>query len=360
MKYKLFPNIKEMLVPETLSELEAQPIKSVRCLPFDTQLSRSGSRLLTVETNNNRGPRYVLKRSSPDWDWIMRTSEDHHCRSVTLWQSGLLDRLRPEIEHSVVACATDGDGWAILMHDVSDNLTPWDQPLSPADNELFLAAMATQHATFWEAPELTDPELGLCNLPAAIQCLSPIRCRDELKQPSGFLSRVYTAWELVPELFEPDVTDILRQLITKPQPLCDALARYPQTLLHGDVQLSNRGLVRGAQQQVIMLDWQLAAVGPATLDFVWHLGTKLGTHLPIAKEAAIECYRRHLAHLLGDRFDLTQWQPLLDLGFLAALVRYQCAMVLMVKYPQNRLMRICAPGELAWWSERVRAAVKWL
>ncbi|MEZ4608666.1 MAG: hypothetical protein R2838_00155 [Caldilineaceae bacterium] len=44
---------------------------------------------------------------------------------VALWQHGLLDQLKPAIDHAILGCA-DGDDWFILMRDVSTGLMPSD------------------------------------------------------------------------------------------------------------------------------------------------------------------------------------------------------------------------------------------
>src|SRR4030095_16514673 len=168
MKYELYSSIDEMLAPEALSELAKKSISYVRCLPFDCH-GYSGSRFMAIETNGGEGLRYILKRTAPEWDWLMQATRDHRCRSVRLWQSGLLDQLKPEVEHAIVACAKDGNGWALLMHDVSagliDEMVTTDRPLRLRLHKQILDAMAAMHAGFWEAPELTQATLGLCTLP---------------------------------------------------------------------------------------------------------------------------------------------------------------------------------------------------
>ena len=98
MEHSLYASIDELLRPETLSRLANQPITSVQTRPLEATYNKSGSRLLAVETNHGNGPPYILKRVSLEWDWQMRATGDHHCRSVALWQYGILDRLPPEIE----------------------------------------------------------------------------------------------------------------------------------------------------------------------------------------------------------------------------------------------------------------------
>ena len=82
----------------------------MRLLPADAAAGASGNRFLAVETDDGQGQRYILKRISAEWDWIMRATDDRHGREVLLWQRVLLDRLPSQIAHPLVACAVDGTG----------------------------------------------------------------------------------------------------------------------------------------------------------------------------------------------------------------------------------------------------------
>jgi hypothetical protein len=358
MKHGLHNSIDELLAPETLSVLEGRVVKYVHCRPVSTCLSRSGSSLLKVETNDGRAlSHYVLKRVSLGCDWIMRVTEDHHCRSVVLWQSGLLDGLKPAVENSIVACSRDGVGWAILMRDVTAALLPTQQPLSTTDNERILAGLAAMHAAHWNAPELTNPALGLCSLRSAFHSLSPKTVRQELDSKNRAVRGLVEGWELLFAQAEPQVAEILRQLVADPQPLCAALARYPQTLMHGDLQMSNVGLDRTQQSGAVILDWQLAAVAPPTLDLYWYVGID---EIPSAmKETSIEHYHRQLATHLGPRFDERDWQPMLELGSLAHLLRIGGWLAYNAMHAKSEDSRTSARSNLACLLESVHAAENW-
>ncbi|MCP4282974.1 MAG: hypothetical protein GY792_00760, partial [Gammaproteobacteria bacterium] len=149
MKHTLYTSIEEMIRPDTLSKLENKTFIATRLAPFQgLGRSYSGSKFLALHTtngHNGNGPRYVVKRVSREWDWIMHATGDRYGRTSTLWQHGLLDRLPEEIEHAVVACAVDGNGRAILMRDVTETLLPGGKPLSEEENEVILDAMAALH-----------------------------------------------------------------------------------------------------------------------------------------------------------------------------------------------------------------------
>ena len=182
----LYDSVDDLIAPENLQQLTGDDVTSVRCTPMEGGFS--GSRLLAVETNGNRPQRLVLKRIVRQTDWNMQATNDYACRSVALWQHGLLDRLRPTVDHAILACARDGDGWAILMRDVSPNLMGR-EAWSEAEIKYFLDALVTIHATFWDAPELSNPAIGLCDTTTMIQALSVETARrlpsDTSSAPSG-------------------------------------------------------------------------------------------------------------------------------------------------------------------------------
>ncbi len=361
MKYELYNSVDEMLAPETLSALEGRAVKYVHCRPFSTCLSRSGSSLLIVETNDGRDlGHYVLKRVSPECDWIIRVTADYRCRSVTLWQSGLLDNLRPAVEHGIVACSKDESGWAILMRDMTAALLPTEQAISKMDNERILDAMAAMHAAYWNSPELADPALGLCSLRNVFQSLSPETLRRELNTDNSAVHAQVEGWEQLFAQIEPEraeVANTLHQLIADPQPLCNALARYPQTLMHGDSQVSNLGIDRTQQSRAVMLDWQLAAVAPPTLDLFWYMGGEQVSST--LWDASIEYYRQQLVAHLGQRFDEGDWQPMLDLGRLAQLMRGGGWLTIQSADRKSDALRADARSYLLWLLESVQTALKW-
>jgi hypothetical protein len=348
-----------MLSLDSLSSLTGQRITSVRCQPLQAANAKSGSRLQVVETNEGQGPRFILKQTSLAWDWIMRATEDHLCRSVTLWQYGLFDRLPPETEHGVLACALDEQGWAILMQDVGPALLPYTR-FSEAENAFFMEAMAALHATFFEAPELTDPRLNLCQPQHAYTMFSPATGYREIGGTDEIPQRILEGWELLPSLVEPDVTEVIQTLLADPQPLCEALSRYPSTLVHGDWRHANQGLRQEEQPRLILLDWQLAVVAPPALE-IGRCMTTNSALLPVSKEATIELYRQQLARRLGDRFRESWWRPQLELGLLGGFLQDGWAVALKATHWYvGANAREHWQADLQWWSEQVRAGVRWL
>ena len=312
-KHKLFDSLEEMLAPETLSELLAKPVSRVDCQPINDHEGLAGSQLFYVDTESDR---LVLKRMSPEFDYLMYVTNDQRCRSVRLWQYGLLDDLRPHIEHKIIACARDGDSWVILMQDISAGLfRGWENMIPPKLVPVFLDRMARLHATFWNDPRLRDPCIGLNDHITRLNLTSPKLARDHVGDQMGVLPTfVREGWENLETLLDPEVARILCSLRDDPTPLVTALDRFPYTLIHGDYRDANLAYL--APNQPIFFDWHLSSRTLMTVDLAWFISGH-AIRNSIGKTGAIRYYRNKLETYLGSTFENDTWQVMLDLGNLA-------------------------------------------
>lgn len=125
--HDLYPSVDELLAPTAFRDYLGRPVVAVRVRPLRSDGGVSGSALSAVEAIDGQGKvsRYVLKRTSPQWDWIMRATDDACGREVAVWRTGLLDRLPAALGHAVVAAARDGAGWALpgARHTLGKNHT---------------------------------------------------------------------------------------------------------------------------------------------------------------------------------------------------------------------------------------------
>jgi hypothetical protein len=353
MRRELYPSLEAMLAPAALSGLAGRQVTESRRVPFDSAESYSGSCLQLVETDP-AGERYILKRISAHQDWIMRATSDHRGRSVSLWQAGIMDCLPVEIAHGVLACSVDGAGWAILMCDFSAVLIPnGDSPITVAQQEQLLNTMAALHADFWEQPALADDTLGLCSLLRRYTFLAPGA------QPKELRRTILDGWQLLEALVEPGAASVIRRLLDDPQPLCAAQGRWPQTLVHGDWKLANLGLEPGIAPRVVLLDWALVGAAPAAVDLAWYLAIN-SARLAVSREAATAHYEQALARRLGRRFDRQWWQPQLELSLLGAFLQLGWAKLFGAARAESAVVRDRELAEVAWWTEHVRAAARWL
>lgn len=359
MKHELYDSVDELLSSETMSLLTGQTNRNTHISPMVDRGGNSGSRIMWVTTNDADGPRYVLKQMRFDWDWIMVTTADDHCRSVALWQSGILDRLSPEIDHAILACAHDGDGWAMLMHDLSGRSLPTGIPIHPDANRQMLCSLAALHATYWESAELNRAELPLCDIRTLFEVTLPAKHRNGFGSLSpGFSKNVLGGVELIEEVYEDDVARLLRGLTTDPAPLYRALANWPQTLLHGDYRCANLATGAVSSAGATVSDWQMAAVGPPTLDLMWYVGLDIPSPRPI--EECITVYKNALQRMLADRFDENMWQSMLEIGILSTAVRQCGPATWNARNNESEEWRAAFQRDLPWWTRQIRAATQWL
>ncbi len=307
-KYTLFDSLEEMLAPETLSNLLSKKITSIKVQPMKNHGGLAGGHLSYVNTNNGR---LVLKQMSIESDWIMFASDDQQCRSVTLWQYGILDHLLRYAEHKIIACARDGKGWAILMHDLTGSTFSGESLLNYEIVTTFLNTLARLHAAFWDHSDIADPMLGICTPKQLLdQTALPVARKYPNYPTSPIPGWVCGGWEALPELLEPDVLAKLHHLIEDPQPLYDTLQRYPSTLLHGDYRIDNLAYHNSCP---VLFDWQESTFTVMTTDLAWFV--KQGyVQTVMSREQATNYYRAHLETYLGSPFDEHEWQVMLDLG----------------------------------------------
>jgi hypothetical protein len=359
----------EMLSPEALSRIEGRAVTSVSRQPFaSTWGGVSGNQFLAVETVAATGqPRaYIVKRTSPAWDIIMRISRDTVCREMLVWQHGLLDRLPPEVGQTVVAGAVDGEGWALLMRDITEQMHPcqrWPDPgwapLSETELQVWLDGLAALHERYWQSPDLLDPKLGLCELSWLYDAFSPNAARREADRPHGLITVLRDGWAQFERVAAPDLVRLVQTLQADLRPLLTALDRYPWTLVHGDPNCKNFGLELAPNPRIFLLDWQLVTRAPPAVDLAYVLAL-FSAVLPVSYEETVERYRACLAARLGDRFDDGWWQPQLDLALLGHFLRFAGLMSWRMTNHPDPEVREHYEMVLAWWTPRVLAAARWL
>lgn len=355
-KYTLFDSVEQMLAPERLGKLLSQPITHVEIQPLNGHSGLAGGRLSYVNTDTGR---LVLKQMSIHSDWVMFASNDQVCRSVTLWQYGLLDQLQPHMQHKIIACSRDGQGWAILTHDLTGYCYAWDKPMAPELVTAFLDVLAGIHATFWNDPCLHDEFLGLCDTVNIIDQTSPIKAKKHQGQNMGVLPGwIRGGWEVMEELLEPDVFRQMLRLIESPQPLVEALSRYPHTLLHGDYRAENLAY----HGTPVIIDWQEATHSLMTIDLAWFVKNGY-VRETIGQVQAVSYYRNRLETYLDQQFEDIEWQAMLALGYLVDALRATCFSAYWYKQhaiANNIKDRDDLEQEVKIRNQQVRDALRWI
>jgi hypothetical protein len=110
----------------------------------------------------------------------------------------------------------------------------------------------------------------------------------------------------------PQILGTLGQIISQAEHVVAPLRAQPFTLLHGEFWAGN--IVRDEDGDMIVLDWQLAGVGPGVLDLVVMITTSQwsGGVLPLAPDRLAARYRSEMARLVGLRWTDAEWAQLWD------------------------------------------------
>ena len=290
------------------------------------------------------GRQLVRKRVSPEWDWLSRASNDDG-RIVRMWDAGLFDRIPPTIDHTTLAVeAEDGGAWSVFMSDVSRVIVPDGARLGHDDVCRLLAALADLHGAFWGA---SVPEL--CGLEDRYQLLSP-RTSEREKQLGNDLigDALPVCWEAFYDNVPKEIGEAILAIVEQPTLLTAQLAGCGQTLIHGDVKLSNLGLT---DDKVVLIDWgERTGTAPPPVELASFLVFD-GRRLDMPREEVIGEFRA----LLGDRFE----DRALQLALIGGLVQLGSNFGLdLILGPGGEAHRAAVLADLAWWSRTVGRALE--
>lgn len=366
--HQIYATPEEMTSPGFFERRLGRPVVHVRTQPLTAGFAHSGSELHRVTVRLAGDPAaapeecFILKRLNPSWDWLMQITDDRACRSVTLWERGVFDLLPAGVDTTTVACAHDGEGFAILMRDAGASLVT-NQRFTREQNNSFVDTLAAIHARFLHPaedpdPTLTDPSLGLCSAVDVFRMFSPATAAQFASLDRDIHRRIQQGWEAAADIMPVDVVDIVRPLVADPGPLVHALGRYPHTLVHGDFRHSNLGWQYGT---TILLDWQLATYAPPAVDLGRYIGAN-SPFLPEEKDSLLERYRNRLEHHLTRSTPVTEtppldrwWEPQLYLGLLGGFIQDGWAIALKATtWDIAEDTREQWKADLPWWSEVVR------
>jgi hypothetical protein len=293
----------------------------------------SGATLARVD---NGGERFVVKRVSRTLDWIIQMTSDHAMREARIAASDVIAPLAPRLQSPSIAAAYDGDGFALLMRDLTDWLLPVQGVLPGSLWEFVVSRVAEMHAMFWAAPPNED--LGWCGVRERLLMLS--EPAGELLRDSGLMEFGFAAgWERFHTVVSSEVSALVRALHEDPRPLVSACDALPQTLLHHDLKTANMA-VEG--DTLWLFDWALTGIGPVGLDLGWLLCVN-SSRLPWTLDATLDRYEAHLRAALRTRFDAPQWDRQCAVAYLSGLIMFGWA-------------KADSPDELDWWCRRALEA----
>ncbi len=362
---------------ELLRALGVEPHEIASVAELDGGLSGAHIQRLTLRSEAPGAAaayrQRVVKWLAPERGWLGAASRDTAMREARLWASGVLADLPHTVATAVLAAAerdhdTPARAAVLLMRDVSSWLlrdptrTPPGQ-LPPSVLGI-VDGMARTHARFWEDARLDDPALGLTPPVAALLLAAPdtIRARIETSGDTNpYLPLAMAGWDAFFRLASSNDAETVRAVLRAPEPWLAAITRLPRTLLHGDVWGPNLGFLpptRIAPQRgrrVLLLDWALAAPGPAPYDPLWLCGTWHALSPP----RVLAAYRARLArHLSARRIQLAPqtWRVLVDAAYLRTALTCGEALGRAAHDAPPGAARRRAQQRVHWWARRAAAA----
>ncbi len=281
------------------------------------------------------GRSFVLKRDALERDWIAQATDDRFLRESWFAVDG------PELPWPVrnpalgaSATAIAGEV-AILMPDLSDVLFDWNTPLTEAQLDAVLAALASLHA----APTPADR-----NEWTGWEDRVTLICRPSLERPGpardAVAERLLPGWDAWDRVATPEARQVVAALADNVEPLLDAMAAAESSLIHGDLKLANAGIA--ADGAVEMVDWQMVTVAPVGLELGWFLVANVNA-LPFAPDDVLRRYWAHRGTEPGIQDDLAILVGLLLRGWRKGLDA-EAGITL--------ASGISAADDLAWWCER--------
>ena len=316
-RHELYGHLDDMLAPETLSRLVGKPVRQVQRAPLGDHDGVAGGKLTRITSDAGT---FILKQMDASHDYVMKVTNDHGCRSVALWQHGLLDDLGERFLHKILACSHDLDGWGILMEDIGEKVFQWStNPIPPHQVEPLLDGLAWQHARYWNRTELLDPRLGLCSTAEYI---------DSLNLTAAVRIGESSDWGIIPEWIQGgpsgleavlDEGTLMRvmDITENPAPLIRAIDRFPATFFHGDCRPENTGF----DGKFVLLDWQLASFSLPTAGLGWVIQHGYIIDFFGDENRALDFYRGRLEAHLDERFHDEEWESMVDLGLAVNALR---------------------------------------
>ena len=323
------------------------------------------------------GRRFILKRTSLGQDWIARATHDEALREgwMATRSGGALAWL-PGVVVPYLGAASDADGVAILVPDLSTELIAWERPgHDPAIDvdtlTRVLQAVARLHAIPWsqmlEATLARDgePAPPWCPLADRLTLLSPKAAARYAEEGNAVGERFLAGWAAFDELAPPVARDLLARLDEDVSPLTDALQRLPALGLHGDLKLANIALL--PDERVGFIDWQMTLRAPIAVEMGWFLVSNSGS-LPLDPEAVMAGYVQALEWDSGrwgfglERNDLTglagDWAAQLDLTWIVGLLLRGWRKGIDAAAGAMLPSRMSAADDLAWWCRQAAEAAE--
>jgi len=305
----------------------------------------SGARMTRLRRGD--GAAFVLKRDGLRLDWIARETGD----VPDLREAAVADarpRLPAPVRLPHLGVGADGDLVGLLMPDLTEVLLRWEAPVSEAEMDRVLGALAALHREPWHR-EL-PPAFPWTDLRRRVLLLTRRAAAryEAAGNPVG--RRFLDGWAAFDRRAPAAARALVDGLTADPEPLFDALARLPGAGLHGDLKLGNVGLEPDGT--VWLIDWQMTLVAPVAVELGWFLVCNVAG-LPVAPDEVLERYRRAAGLPDDDR-----WAAERDLALVVGLLLRGWRKGLDAEAGLVTACGWTAADDLAWWGRGAAEAAR--
>jgi len=269
-----YPPLAEILAAHGLTGAAEEPLQTD---------GWSGARMTRLKRSDGAG--FVLKRDSLALDWIARETDD----VPTLREAALAHAspdLPPPVRLPHLGVGSEGDLVGLLMPDLTGTLLRWESPVTEAQMDAVLAALAALHREPWQrALPTAFPWTDLRRRVLLLTRRAAARY-EAAGNPVG--ARFRNGWDAFDRGAPPGARVLIDDLTADPEPLFAALARLPDAGLHGDLKLGNAGLADDGT--VWLIDWQMTLSAPVAVELGWFLVCNVAG-LPVSPDEVLERYR---------------------------------------------------------------------
>lgn len=290
----------------------------------------SGAELLQAELED--GTAVIVKRSHADSDLFQRLLGHRVNLEYELWMDGIFKLLPEGVSTPVVAGWVDGEDVTLVMRNLGESILGGDHVFGHDECIRLLKRLDELHSSGIRPSKTTS-------LDAVINTFCASRVR-RLAPSAAVLHDIERGWNAFFNFAPTNIGRCVFELIQRPEALIRELERCSQSFCHGDVAAVN---MAWQGDQLVLIDWGQAFLGPAALDIARFLPSGLGRSR-IQKDWFLKQY----AIIAGARFD----QRALRLSLLATLVWYGWKKALDATETIDGATRSIEQDSLRWWCEQ--------
>jgi hypothetical protein len=303
----------------------------------------SGARLTRLVRAD--GARFVLKRDGLALDWIARVTDD-----VPDLREARLALAMPSLPAPVrlphLGVGRDGELVALLMPDLGETLLHWEAPVTIAELDRVLAALAALHGQAWQ--DELGPDFPWTDLGRRVLLLTRDAAARYEADGNPVGERFRHGWDAFDRHASTDARALVDRLTRGAGPLLEALRRLPSVGLHGDLKLGNVALA--PEGTVWLIDWQMTLVAPIAVELGWFLVCNVAG-LPVSPDEVLERYRVAARLPAGE-----EWSAQRDLAIVMGLLLRGWRKGLDADMGLVTACGWTATDDLAWWGREAVAA----